>query len=63
MDNHGLPEEYETDAADTPFRETALGEFCLAAMITACAATLFALLGVVIGQTMLFALVGAVIGG
>lgn len=49
MDNHGLPEEYETDTRDVPFLETPRGELCLAAAIAACAATLFALVGAVIG--------------
>lgn len=49
MDNHGLPEEYETDQSDTPFLETPLGDLCLAAALAACAATLFALTSAVIG--------------
>lgn len=35
MDNHGLPEEYETDTRDMPFLETPLGELCLVAAIAA----------------------------
>lgn len=49
MDNHGLPEEYETDQSDTPFLETPRGVACLTIVIAICAATLFALVGAVIG--------------
>lgn len=49
MDNHGLPEEYETDTRDMPFLETPRGAACLMIVIVICAATFFALVVAVIG--------------